>query len=306
MTWIDSAHDQSVFFRPSQTGDWHTAAAWETNLTPGAANAAVIDGGNVTISQADAEAKYLFLVGRRAADAGQFVGHQQPATAGTGDAGNRRGSRGPAFVMGEYAQSGGTLAIDLGGTNVGDYDQLSVSGHAALGGELAVAPNASFGANAARGQMDNFTVLTAATLADQFETATFNGQTLGDTMNYVGEAGDGRDGMFASIRYVANTVQVDSYFALEGDANGDGNVDGQDFVIWNTYKFTDGTDWSSGDFNNDGRTDGQDYVIWNSNKFTSVPDVIESFPTVPEPHLAIWMLIPLGWIWRKARTTRTR
>ncbi|MEM8679442.1 MAG: trypsin-like serine protease, partial [Planctomycetota bacterium] len=303
MTWIDSAHDQSVFFRPTQTGDWHTATAWETNLAPGAANAAVIDGGNVTITQDDAEAKYLFLVGDGQLTLANTLATnnlllREQATLGIDVA------SGPAVVMGEYAQSGGTLSIDLGGTTVGDYDQLSVSGHADLGGDLSVAPNADFGSNATRGQMDNFTILTATTLADEFDTATFNGETLDETMSYVGEAGDGRDGMFASIRYVANTVQVDSYFALEGDANGDGNVDGQDFVIWNTYKFTDGTDWSTGDFNNDGRTDGQDFVVWNTNKFTSVADAIVTFPTVPEPQLALWMLIPAFWIWRRAQSGR--
>jgi hypothetical protein len=65
---------------------------------------------------------------------------------------------------------------------------------------------------------------------------------------------------------------------LEGDANLDGNVDGQDFVIWNGSKFTTTAAWCSGDFNADGNVNGQDFVIWNSNKFTS-----SDVSAVPEP-----------------------
>jgi parallel beta-helix repeat protein len=54
-----------------------------------------------------------------------------------------------------------------------------------------------------------------------------------------------------------------------GDANLDGIVDGSDFGIWNSNKFTGVARWSRGDFNADGFVDGSDFGIWNSNKFTS-------------------------------------
>jgi hypothetical protein len=56
---------------------------------------------------------------------------------------------------------------------------------------------------------------------------------------------------------------------LEGDANLDGVVDGQDFVEWNANKFTATAAWCAGDFNADGLVDGQDFLLWNANKFTS-------------------------------------
>ena len=56
---------------------------------------------------------------------------------------------------------------------------------------------------------------------------------------------------------------------LLGDANLDGTVDGQDFISWNSHKFTATGKWSQGDWNADGTTDGQDFIIWNSNKFQS-------------------------------------
>jgi len=53
--------------------------------------------------------------------------------------------------------------------------------------------------------------------------------------------------------------------AKPGDANGDGKVDGQDFVIWlDNYGKTD-AGISDGDFNNDKKVDGQDYLIWLDN-----------------------------------------
>ena len=54
-----------------------------------------------------------------------------------------------------------------------------------------------------------------------------------------------------------------------GDANLDGSVDGEDFILWNLYKFTATGTWSTADFNADGVTDGQDFIVWNSNKFQS-------------------------------------
>ncbi len=56
---------------------------------------------------------------------------------------------------------------------------------------------------------------------------------------------------------------------LLGDANLDGLVDGQDFIIWNGRKFTSTGKWSQADWNADSVTDGQDFIIWNQNKFQS-------------------------------------
>ena len=53
---------------------------------------------------------------------------------------------------------------------------------------------------------------------------------------------------------------------IPGDANGDGKVDGLDYIIWlNNYKQTTPNGSSDGDFNEDGKVDGLDYVIWLNN-----------------------------------------
>ncbi len=76
---------------------------------------------------------------------------------------------------------------------------------------------------------------------------------------------------------------------LPGDANLDHVVDGSDFGIWNSRKFTTGTDWCQGDFNTDGLTDGSDFGIWNANKFQStlrgfpIPTARRDLPATYEP-----------------------
>ena len=54
---------------------------------------------------------------------------------------------------------------------------------------------------------------------------------------------------------------------LPGDANLDGGVDGRDFGIWNSSRFTFHAGWCGGDFNADGFVDGSDFNIWNMYKF---------------------------------------
>jgi hypothetical protein len=65
---------------------------------------------------------------------------------------------------------------------------------------------------------------------------------------------------------------------LLGDVNLDGNVDGSDFVAWNTNKFTSTAGWCSGDLNHDGVVDGADFVVWNGNKFTSSDQIVSAVP----------------------------
>jgi hypothetical protein len=74
---------------------------------------------------------------------------------------------------------------------------------------------------------------------------------------------------------------------LIGDANLDGTVDGQDFIVWNTHKFTSNNAWCSGNFNGDLVVDGQDFIAWNTFKFQSS----DSVAAVPEPTSALALLL---------------
>jgi hypothetical protein len=70
------------------------------------------------------------------------------------------------------------------------------------------------------------------------------------------------------------------------DANLDGVVDGSDFGIWNTNKFTSNSAWCSGNFNGDSVVDGTDFGLWNARKFTTA----DGSSLVPEPGLAGWLV----------------
>jgi hypothetical protein len=74
-----------------------------------------------------------------------------------------------------------------------------------------------------------------------------------------------------------------------GDANLDGFVDGQDFILWNGSKFTSSLLWDEGEFNGDGFVDGQDLLVWNGNKFTSS----DGATAVPEPGTSILSFVGL-------------
>lgn len=54
--------------------------------------------------------------------------------------------------------------------------------------------------------------------------------------------------------------------AIDGDANGDGKVDGVDYVVWlNHYQKNTSKGVIEGDFNKNGKVDGVDYIIWLNN-----------------------------------------
>ncbi|MFC1647240.1 right-handed parallel beta-helix repeat-containing protein [Patescibacteria group bacterium] len=53
--------------------------------------------------------------------------------------------------------------------------------------------------------------------------------------------------------------------AKTGDANGDGSVDGADYIIWLNHYGQNVSGSTSGDFNNSGTVDGSDYILWLSN-----------------------------------------
>ncbi|MBI3980843.1 hypothetical protein HY345_02495 [Candidatus Microgenomates bacterium] len=62
------------------------------------------------------------------------------------------------------------------------------------------------------------------------------------------------------------TLNKNEQATKPGDANGDGKVDGVDYVIWlNHYNQNTDKGVSEGDFNKDDKVDGLDYVIWVNN-----------------------------------------
>lgn len=61
-------------------------------------------------------------------------------------------------------------------------------------------------------------------------------------------------------------VSPTSRAAKAGDANGDGKVDGTDYVVWLThFSQTTTAGQSAGDFDGSGKVDGLDYIKWLNN-----------------------------------------
>jgi hypothetical protein len=74
----------------------------------------------------------------------------------------------------------------------------------------------------------------------------------------------------------------------QGDFDGDGDVDGADFIAWQTnFPTTGGATSAMGDGNGDGNVDGADFAIWQTD-FPVIPG--PGAAPVPEPGAA-WLLL---------------
>ena len=82
--------------------------------------------------------------------------------------------------------------------------------------------------------------------------------------------------------------------ALEGDFDEDGDVDGADFLVWQTGfgQFPDGTAMhTDGDANGDGVVDGEDFLLWQIQFGTRSRDA--GTGSVPEPGGGVLLLLLL-------------
>jgi hypothetical protein len=196
---------------------------------------------------------------------------------------------GITMIHGDYQQSAdGALQVHLAGSTPGSaHDQLIVAGTASLSGALQIESAFGYAEPTLRGEINEYVLLVAQQFNGTFGDIQFDADPLGFAANYVGAGLGDQDGLFRIVSTTDSTIRLINYLALPGDANGDMIVDGLDFVIWNSHKFTPGTDWTTGDFNGDGITDGQDFVIWNGHKFTSVGMIA----SVPEPSCGVLALL---------------
>jgi hypothetical protein len=97
------------------------------------------------------------------------------------------------------------------------------------------------------------------------------------------------------------TLGLATVSAHPGDFDGDGDVDGADFVAWQTnFPTATGATLAQGDADGDGDVDGADFVVWQTNfPFTPGPGT----SPVPEPH-SLLLAIAGGLFvarWRKLR-----
>ena len=174
-------------------------------------------------------------------------------------------------------EAGATLSIELGGTGLGEFDQLLVDGVAVLDGTLDV------------------------DLVNLYE------PQAGDSIPFlvaVGGAGGSFDtldlpGLGPNLEWLINPGGISVFLlvnsTLEGDFDNDADVDGDDLTAWETgYGITGGAGRADGDADGDFDVDGDDFLIWQSQFGIGVGAVSSSTTetTVPEPVTAI--LLTLG------------
>ncbi len=177
-----------------------------------------------------------------------------------------------------------TAVFELGGTVAGDdYDQVLVGATATLAGTLQMETIDGYADPNRRGETDAFLLIdTQGGRLGTFGLVTYNGVELEPTE--VIDGGSFRsyqgDGFFRNLTYTADSVEFVNYLALAGDADGDLQVQFNDFVTL-SENFGDRGGWTDGDFDGDGVVQFSDFVLLSEHFGQSVSPV--SAAAVPEP-----------------------
>ena len=201
-----------------------------------------------------------------------------------------------------------TLTMELGGRTAGtQYDRLSVSGTATLGGTLAVTTINGFAPVAG----DSFRLIDAASRSGTF--GHYSGLSLG-------AGADARHVRWAKPVYDATGLTLQVSERLLGDATLDGAVNFGDLVtLAQNYNSSPAIDdpWQAGDFTGDGLVNFSDLVLLAQNYGAAgappVPagapagfeaDLAAAFAAVPEP--GVGMLVSLVGVGMARRGRRRR
>jgi T5SS/PEP-CTERM-associated repeat protein len=182
-------------------------------------------------------------------------------------------SPGTLDIVGNYFHgSSGKLQIEIAAPN--SFDKLEVTGQASLFGSLEIILLNGFIPSV----NDSFEILTAGTRNFMFASVTVTTNSM-------------PAGAF-NVVYTPTSVVLSNFVPafIPGDFDSDGDVDGADFVAWQTnFPTATGATLAQGDADGDGDVDGADFVVWQTNfPFTPGPGAVP----VPEP--AGWSLMLLA------------
>lgn len=182
---------------------------------------------------------------------------------------------------------GGTLKIDAD-TDDDSFINMSSGGMLALVGDaddsLIQFLDLINGTDAIRywdNDISNWADITGATYSDDY---TLEYLTTGDLAGY--------------------TFLTVGAFLLAADFDGDGDVDGDDFLSWQAgFGTPSGAQKPDGDYDNDGDVDGDDFLGWQS-QFGSGNGSASA--AVPEPTSIAFVLVTavMGMLWRHGRISR--
>lgn len=212
-----------------------------------------------------------------------FAGGTLHADNVTGDLDNYGGTVAPGRltqigatnVSSAYFQhSGGSLAIEIGGTGPADYDRLTAA-TAQLDGLLAVSLVGGFVPSLS----DVFDIVTGGGALGAF--ATTSTPVLGSHLDW-------------HVFYVGGDVSLAVVPIQTGDYNADGIVDAADYTVWRDTFGVSGIGLAA-DSNFDGVIDNVDYLAWKLNFGAIAPGAGSGAlagGTVPEP--ATWLMLLVG------------
>ena len=168
-------------------------------------------------------------------------------------------------ITGNFTQQAGSLfEIDL---SESETDALLVGGTANLSGDLSVNLLEGFQPQSS----DSFTILTASTLLSEFANASH-----GSRISTTGVSGS----FLVTYDYIEDIVQLSDFQAgTPGDFDGDGDVDGQDFLTLQRL----------------GTPTASNLAAWQQNYGTGSPAVSTSqATTIPEPSSLLTLVLGLG------------
>jgi len=309
LAFIDANHDATIFTN-GESFNWNTDSGWAGGPEPGSDNAAVINGGTVSVTSSGEVVKYLFVQdngtlsitgGSLAANAivqktggsisfnggtlttPQIIG----SLASTGGIFSPGASPAASTISGTYTQDGSsTLQIELTGPTAGSqYDQLTVTGNVSLEGELDL--------------LTSFT----PTLAASFDVLISNTALTGTFDTVAGTILDDELGL--AVTYLSDRVRAVA--ALPGDLNLDGVVDEFDLAALAGNWLAENATWVGGDVTGDGVVDADDLnflaLNWQAGALPepAVEALAASFTAVPEPGSLAMMALGLVALLRRRR-----
>jgi autotransporter-associated beta strand protein len=187
-------------------------------------------------------------------------------------------------------KTNGTLDVSgQSGFTVGAAVSQTIKGDGTVLGNVAIAAGSTFAVDYNGSLIDSLTISGAFDIAN----ATIDFNNLGDALtpgvHVIATYGFLAGMEFASVIDKPNGFVIDYDFmgnqiALvapsPGDFNADGNVDGDDFSVWQmNFPTASGAGLAQGDADGDGDVDGADFVAWQTN--FQLPSATSP---VPEPH----------------------
>lgn len=186
----------------------------------------------------------------------------------------------------DFEQSStGTWDLELGGTGLSDYDRMTLTGIASLGGTLALSLIDGYVPTSGD---PAFTILSASSVGGTFDTVL---QPAGMPT-----------GLFFDVVYNAANVQLMVIDQLLGDYNQNGIVDAADYTEWRDTLGNAVTAFTGADGDGDGMIDNDDYVVWKDNfgamAASGATGSVSADAPVPEPQayqlllLAIVAIVP--------------